>query len=48
MKYQVSFRAIRFLVIEGPNAHDQITFYAFYSFLVEVRTNTGYLHAAHA
>ena len=39
---------IRFRVIEGPNAHDQIAFCAFHSFLVEVQTNAGYVHAMHA
>ena len=32
-------------VIEGPNAHDKIAFSAFHSFLVEVQTNAGYIHA---
>ena len=41
-------RVIRFRVIEGPNAHDQIAFCAFHSFLVEVQTNAGYVHAMHA
>ena len=32
---------IRLRVIEGPNALDQIAFYAFRSFLVEVQTDAG-------
>ena len=39
---------IRFQVIEGPNMHNQITFCAFHSFLVEVQTNAGYVHVMHA
>ena len=39
---------IRLRVIEGPKAHDQILFFAFHSFLVEVQTNAGYTHATHA
>ena len=35
-------------VIEGPIASDQIAFCAFHSFLVEVQTNPGYIHATHA
>ena len=38
----------KFHVIEGQNACDQIAFYAFYSFLVEVQTNAGYICAKHA
>ena len=30
------------------DALDQITFCAFHSFLVEVQTNPGYIHATHA
>ena len=41
-------RAIRLRVIDGPNARDQIGFCAFHSFLVEVQTNAGYIHAMHA
>ena len=33
---------------QGPNANDQIAFFAFHSFLVEVQTNAGYIHATHA
>ena len=33
---------------KGANASDQIAFCAFHSFLVEVQTNAGYIHAAHA
>ena len=32
---------IRLRVIEGPNALDQIYFYVFQSFLMEVQTNAG-------
>ena len=39
---------IRLLVIEGPNARDQSAFFAFHTFLVEVQTNVGYIHATHA
>ena len=38
----------KFHVIEGLNARDQIAFYAFHSFLVEVQTNAGYICAKHA
>ena len=41
-------RAIRLLGIEGQNARDQIAFFVSHSFLVEVQTNAGYLHATHA
>ena len=34
---------IRLLVIELPNVRDQIAFYAFHSFLVEVQVNAGYV-----
>ena len=40
-------RVIRLRVIESPNALDQIAFCAFHSFLVEVQTNAGYIHATH-
>ena len=33
----------KFHVIEGQNARDQVTFFAFHSFLVEVQTNAGYI-----
>jgi len=33
---------------KGANASDQIAFCAFHSFLVEVQTNAGYIHATHA
>ena len=33
---------IKLRVKEGPNARDQIAFYAHHSFLVEVQTNAGY------
>ena len=38
-------RLIKLQGMEGPNARDQIAFYAFNSFLVEVLTNAGYIHA---
>ena len=31
-------------VTEGPNIRDQIVFCAFNSFIVEVQTNSGYIH----
>ena len=34
---------VRLQVIEGPNARDQITFYSFYSFLVETQANASYI-----
>ena len=33
---------IKLRVKEGPNVRDQIAFYAHYSLLMEVQTNTGY------
>ena len=30
--------------LEAPNARDQIALCGFYSFLVEVQTNAGYMH----
>ena len=41
----VKTRLIKLQGMEGPNARDQIAFYAFHSFLVEVLTNAGYIHA---
>ena len=38
---------IRIKMIEGSNACDQIAFHALRSFLVEVETNTGYIHIKH-
>ena len=35
------------LGVEGRKAQDQIAFCAFHSFLVEVQTNAGYIHATH-
>ena len=40
----VKARVIRLRVIEGPNAADQIVFWAFHPFLVEAQTNAGYIH----
>ena len=34
--------------IEVPNMHDQSEFCTFHTFLVEVQTNAGYMHAMHA
>ena len=44
----VKTRLIRLRVIEGPNARDQIALCGFHSFLVEVQTNAGGMHATHA
>ena len=35
-------------VTEGPNVRDQIVFCAFYSMLMAVQINAGYIHATHA
>ena len=34
-------------VTDGRNACDQIAFYAFHSFLLEIQTNAGYIRPAH-
>ena len=39
---------IRFRVTEGPNAHYQIAFCAFHTFLVEIQTNPDYIQVTHA
>ena len=39
---------IRLRGVEGGNACDQIAFCVFHLFLVEVQTNTGYIHVTHA
>ena len=44
----VKTRVIRLRVLEGPNARDQIAFFAFHSLLVEIQTNAGYIHATRA
>ena len=44
----VKTRVIRVRGVEGRNARDQIAFCAFQSFLVEIQTNAGYIHATHA
>ena len=44
----VRTRVIRLRVTEDPNARDQSAFCAFRTFLVEVQTNAGYIHATHA
>ena len=36
---------IRLGVTESPNVRDQIVFCAFYSILMEVQINGGYIHA---
>ena len=41
-------RVVRLRVFKRPNARDHITFCAFHSFLVEVQTNAGNIHATHA
>ena len=38
----------KFHVTVGQNTHDQIAFCTFHTFLVEVQTNAGYIHATHA
>ena len=44
----VKTSVIRLRTTEGPNAYVQIAVNAFNSFLVEVHTNAGYIHAMHA
>ena len=39
---------IRLCGVEGRNARDQIALCAFHTFLVQVQTNAGYIHARHA
>ena len=40
---------IKIKMIEGSNACDQIAFHAaLHSFLVQVKTNTGYIRTKHA
>ena len=41
----VKLRVIRSRGVEGWNARDQIALCVSHSFLVEVQTNTGYIHA---
>ena len=48
MREKGKTRVIRLRVIEGSNARDKIAFCAFHSFLVEVQTTAGYIHATHA
>ena len=38
----------KFHVTDGHNMGDQIAFYAFHLFLVEVQTKAGYIHATNA
>ena len=38
---------IRGREVQGRSARDQIAFHALHTFLVEVQTNAGYIHAAH-
>ena len=47
-KQMVKTHVITLRGIEGGDARDQIAFCAFHSFLVEVQTNAGYIHATHA
>ena len=45
----VKTRLIRLGVIEGPNARHQVVFFCvFYSVLVEVQTDAGYIYATYA
>ena len=44
----IKTRVIRLPVIEGRNTLDRSAFCAFHTFLVEVRSNAGYIHATHA
>ena len=44
----VKTNVIKLRGIEGPNACDQIAFFAFHSLLEEVQTNAGYIHVTHA
>ena len=39
---------IRLRVIEGYNVSHQIVFCAFHTFLLEVQTDAGFIHAMHA
>ena len=48
VRQMVKTRVIRLRVIEGSNTRNQIALCAFHSFLVEVQTNAGYIHATHA
>ena len=41
----VKTRLNTLLVIAGPNARNEIAFYVFHSFLAEVQTNAGFIHA---
>lgn len=45
---EVYKHVIRLGVTEGPNVCNQIVFCAFYSILMEVQINAGYIHATHA
>ena len=44
----IKTRMIRLQAIEGPKVRDRIALRAFHSFLVEVKTNAGYIYATHA
>ena len=44
----VKTHVIRLRGVEGRNTRNQITFFAFHSFLVEVQTNAEYVHVTHA
>ena len=39
---------LQVIMIESPNARDQIALCATHSFLVEVQTNAGFIHVTHA
>ena len=45
---EVHKHVIRLGVTEGPKMRDQIVFCAFYTVLMEVQINAGYIHATHA
>ena len=43
----VKTHMIRLRGVEGRNTRDQIAFFAFNSFLVEVQMNAEHIHATH-
>ena len=47
IKFNVTDGQNILLGMKGTNAHDQGGFCAFHTFLVEVQTNAGYIHATH-
>ena len=48
MSQMVKTCVVRVQGVECRNARDQIAFCVFHSFLVEVQTKAGYIHATHA